>query len=153
MEYATDYNIDYNATVDKFFRMAIEWLDKRPAHLSDGVNKEQISRDYLLQIKSDPVKYTANDAVFTNSDKLDGFIEHKINKSTNKLVVNNDLYFAVMYALDAIGEYRAANNNYTKKRLIESIKEFNIALNRKKLLKVAFYKMKTPYYFAQQRQK
>ena len=140
--------VDYDATIADFFKSAIAWLEHRPMHLRNGVDKEKESYEYMKIVQSDPRRYTAVNVVYSNCDKLEGFIEF-CGDGRGNLVSNNELYFAVVRTLDAIGKYYEVNYHYSKAELLASIKEFKIALNRNKLLKSTFYKMQSPYYFAQ----
>ena len=140
--------IDFNATIHSFFDDAISWLEHRPVRLRDGENKEQKTLEYMKIVQSDPIHNTLNNAVFANCDKLDGFIERRVDKNGN-LISNNDLYLAVMRVLDAIGQYYTVNYQYTQSELLKNIKEFRIALNRKNIIKTAFYKTRPLMYFAQ----
>ena len=138
--------IDCEATIQDFFNKAVAWLEGRPVHLRDGQNKEKIAADYMKLVRSDSRKYTANHAVYSNCGKLEGFIEQGCDKTGRLFVVNNDLYFAVIKTLDAIDEYYQNNNQVA---LLKSIKQFEIALNRKNVIKSIAYKLRAPYYFAQ----
>ena len=66
--------INYESTIQSFFKMAISWLESRPVRLRDGVNKEKISYEYMKMVQSDPCQHTINNAVYVNCDKLDGFM-------------------------------------------------------------------------------
>ena len=142
--------VDYNATIQSFFDVAIAWLEKRPIRLRDGENKEKITCDYLRMLKSNPYEYTRNNAVFANIDKLDGFVEQKINKKGN-LVVNNDVYLAVIKVFDTIVSFFVHNYKLSQVNLLNAIKQFYIAINRDNLFKSALYKMKPLDYFAQKK--
>jgi hypothetical protein len=140
--------VDYDATISHFLATAISWLKNRPVRPRDGVDKEQISYNYMKKVQSDPRKYTANNATYANSAELEGFIECTVDKNNNQKK-NNDLYFAVLEVLDAMGEYYKNECRYTKIQLLEKIKDFQVALNRKNFLKSIYYKMQMPSYFAQ----
>ena len=140
--------IDFDATIQSFFGDAISWLENRPVRLRCGENKEQKTCEYLKLIKTDPIRYMSKNAVYLNCDKLDGFIEQYVDRN-GSLVVNNTLYLAAIRVLDAIGQYHANDYHYTQSELLRNIKQFQIALNRNKILKSTFYKLQTPYYFAQ----
>ena len=140
--------VDYEATIQSFFKDAISWLEGRPVRLRNNQNKEKIACEYMKTVQSNPCQYTIHNAVYSNCDKLDGFIEHSVDRNGN-LITNNDLFLAVIRVLDAMGKYYEADYHYTQSELLKHIKQFKIALNRTNILKSAFYKMQTPYYFAQ----
>ena len=140
--------VDYNATISYFLDAAISWLKNRPVRPREGIDKEKITYDYMKKIQLNPHEYTANNAAYANWDKLEGFIEHSVDKNNNQKV-NKDLFFAVLDVLDAMGEFYKNNCRYTKIQLLEKIKDFHVALNRKNFLKSIFYKMQMPSYFAQ----
>ncbi len=140
--------IDFDATVQKFFDDAISWLECRPIRMCNGKYNEGIACDYLKVVQKDPRKNTMNNAVYVNCDKLTGFIERHIDRNGN-LVINNDLYLAVIRVLDAIGQCYTDDYQYAQQELLKNIKQFQIALNRNKIIKSAFYKMQPLTYFAQ----
>ena len=140
--------IDFDATIKEFFRDAISWLEKRPVHLRNGVDYEKIACEYMNKVALNPRKYTAQNMIYENVHKLEGFIEYSVDGCGN-LIVNNDLYFAVINALNSIGKYYEINFAYSQMELMLSIKDFKIALNRKNVLKTVFYTMQKPYYFMQ----
>ena len=140
--------IDYEATIQSFFNDAISWLESRPVRLRNNQNKEQIACEYMKMVQSNPRQYTAKNAVYANCDKLDGFMEHRVDKNGN-LITNNELFLSVIRVLDAMGKYYETDYDYTRSELLKNIKQFKIALNRNDLLKSTFYKIQVPYYFAQ----
>ena len=140
--------VDFDTTIRNFFKEAIWWLEDRPMHLRDGVDHEKITYEYMKKVAADPRKYTKNNIIYANCDKLEGFLEYGIDRMGN-MKVNNDLYFAVIRVLGAIGKYYEVNYPYAQMELMESMKAFKIALNRKNILKATFYMMQKPYYFVQ----
>ena len=149
--------VDYEATIKSFFKEALSWLEGRPVRLRDGQNKEKITYEYMKNVQSDPCQHTMNHAVYSHFNELNGFLEYYIDRSGN-VKSNNELFFAVVDVLDAIGDFYEENSLYNsgkldslhyRNELIKKIKKFQVALNRKNFLKSTFYKMKTPYYFAQ----
>ena len=140
--------INYYATIQTFFDDAVAWLNARPVRLRDGQNKEYITREYLKRVKSDPPQYTIKNAVYTHFADLEGFMEYRVDKNGN-LITNNELFFAVVSVLNAMGKMFESNNHNTQTMLLKSIKDFHIALNRKNVLRATFYKMRAPYFFAQ----
>ena len=102
----------------------------------------------MKMMASDPRKYTTKQAVYSNFDKLEGLVEYDCNDKGAR-IVNSEFFWAVVNVLDAIGEYYVCDYQYTEEKLIASIKGFNIALNRKHVLRAMYYMLKKPYYFAQ----
>ena len=142
------YSIDYEATIQEFFDAAIAWLDGRPARLRCGVNQLNVARQYMQMVKSDPKKYTANNHMYANCDKLEGFYEYSVDRDF-RLITRSDLYIVVLQTLDAIGQYYKNNNRDTQSILMESIKRFYIVSNRKNTMKNMLYRLRAPRYFAQ----
>jgi len=140
--------IDFNATIHSFFDDAISWLEHRPVRMRCGENKEQKTLEYMKMVQSDPIRNTLNNAVYANCDKLDGLIEQHVDRNGN-LIMNNDVYLAAIRVLDAIGQYYTVNYHYTQSELLKNIKTFQIALNRKNIIKSTFYKTRPLAYFAQ----
>lgn len=140
--------IDFDATIQAFFKDAIAWLESRPVRLRNGEDKEKKAYNYIKMVQSDPRKYTANNAIYSHCADLDGFIEYSVDRNGN-LITNNDLFRAVIGVLGAIGDYYENDYQYTQSALMQKIKQFKIALSRRNLLKSTLYKIKAPYYFAQ----
>lgn len=140
--------VNYDATIEDFFKSAIAWLENHPVLLCDGVDKAKEAYEYMKEVQSDPKKHTVNNAVYANCDKLSGFFEYGADRQ-GRVVINNDLYFAVIRVLNALGKYYQCNYSYAETELLASIKNFKIASNREKPLVSIFYKMHSPYYFAQ----
>ena len=144
--------INFESTIYGFFSDAIAWLNVQPVRPIDGKNELEVARKYMEFLKADPVNRTANNAVYTRCGELCGFIEYRIksDKKGIQSIINNDLFFAVIGVLDAIGKYyQLPYSTQNQETLLKKIKQFKVALNRKNCLKSMLYKMKTPYYFAQ----
>ena len=140
--------INYEATIADFFKSAISWLESRPYRLRDGVDKEKETYEYMKHVQSDPKKHTVNKTVYANCDKLEGFFQCGIDRQ-GRVIINNDLYFAVIGVLNALGKYYQCSYSYAEAELLASIKNFKVVLNREKPLVSMFYRMHSPYYFAQ----
>ena len=141
--------VDFEETIKMFFKEAIAWLEERPFRPRDGVDREKIAYEYMKMVSSDPRKYTKGNLVYSNIDKLEGFLEYCGVDKSGRTLINNELYIAVINVMCSISKYYEVNYDYTQMELMQNIKSFKIALNRKNMLKTTFYMMKAPVYFMQ----
>ena len=138
--------IDYDSTVNNFVDSAISFLNGMPFRGEKYEKQKDITLRRMQNIKRDPKKYTTKREIYSNMAEFMGFIEYDV--IGVREVVNNDVYYAVISVLDAIGQYYEIDYMYTQEQLLKALKKYNIAINRKKLLKQFAAKMAPVSYFA-----